>query len=116
MPQRISTVAEFVPLVDLQVEQVRVVLENLKIPQLIIPFENNHVNGALLNLAESPEDIVDIDSSLIKPIFAKSVFQHLKAWKADGGRVPMCLLVSSQPPLTTTTTPAKVCLSLSTSS
>ena len=94
-------------LVDLQVEQIRAVLENLKIPQLIAPFESNHVDGALLNLAESPEDIVDIDRNLSKGIFARSFFQHLNAWKEDGGRVPMRLLVTSQPPLTATS-PAKV--------
>jgi hypothetical protein len=107
MAQQNSSVAEFVALVDLQAEQVRVVLENLKIPQLVAPFESNHVDGALLNLVESPEDIVDIDSSLIKGIFARSFFQQLKAWKEDGGRVPMRLLVTSQPPVSTAT-PTKV--------
>ena len=88
--------SDYVLLADLQAGQVRVLLENLKIPHLITPFENNYVDGALLDLVESPEDIVDIDSSLIKGIYARKFFNILKAWIDDGGRIPRSIITPSK--------------------
>ena len=97
----------------MQSGQLRVILENLIIPQLIAPFENNHVDGSLLDMVESSDDIVDIDRNLIRGIYAKKFFNYVKAWKEDGGRIPSYLLIPSQHSPSTltvdnTVTPTKV--------
>lgn len=100
--------SDYILLADLQAGQVRVLLENLKIPQLITPFENNHVDGALLDLIESPEDIVDIDNSLVRVIYARKFFNILKSWTDNGRRIPSSILTPSQPSSLASATPVKV--------
>eukprot|EP01036_Dinobryon_divergens_P037255 gene37255-48704_t len=108
-----STASEFIPMKSIQPGQLRAILENLKISQLIAPFENNHVDGTLLDVVESSDDIVDIDRNLIRGIYAKKFFNFVKAWKEDGGRIPRSLLIPSQqspstPTVDTTITPTKI--------
>ena len=83
-------------MVDVQPEQLWTILYNLQIPQLIPIFESNHVDGALLNMVGSLEDILSIDSSLpMKKIYAMKFFNFVKAWKDDGARIPRSLLITS---------------------
>eukprot|EP01036_Dinobryon_divergens_P036858 gene36858-48073_t len=91
-----SAASAFVYMVDVQPEQLQTILYNLQIPQLIPIFESNHVDGALLNMVGSLEDILSIDSSLpMKKIYAMKFFNFVKAWKDDGGRIPRSLLITS---------------------
>eukprot|EP01036_Dinobryon_divergens_P030290 gene30290-39511_t len=98
IPVQSPTPTAFIQLIDLKTEQLRIILDNLNLPQLVAPFESNRVDGTLLDGAESSEDIVDIDRFLIKGIYGKKIFKQLKSWKEDDGQIPTSLLVPSQSP------------------
>lgn len=72
-------------------------LINIGLPKLVSPFQTNHVNGSVLSNVESPQDLIDLDTIEVKPIFAKTLFNKLVAWKKDDGwRIPVKLLVPQQ--------------------
>ena len=104
IPEADDAPSDFIYMTDLKTEQLRTILDNLNLSQLVVPFENNRVDGTLLDGAESSDDIVDIDRSIIKGIYAKKFFKLLKSWKEDGGKIQRSLLVPSlQQPLRTLT-------------
>ena len=73
------------------------------------PFQTNEVDGDLLNdCVESYQDLVDLGSAEIKPIYARKLFKELTAWKNDNGRVPMKLLLTPQTPLSGTKSTSSV--------
>eukprot|EP01035_Chromulina_nebulosa_P021617 gene21617-27980_t len=94
LPVASPTAEGYVLLSDLTEEQVLATLASLSLPSFVAPFRSNGVDGNLLNdCVESYQDLVDLDKAEIKPIFARKYFKELTAWKNDGGRVPMKLLM-----------------------
>jgi len=88
-----STSGDNILLRDLSQEQVAAVVANLVLPCLIGPFQRLCVDGNMLSdCIDSHQDLVDLDSVEIKPVFAKKLFKALTAWRNDGGRVPRALL------------------------
>ena len=95
---------------DITVEELSVILENLRFKGLVEPFQNNGVTGRAISRIESYQDVMDVGKGQIRKFVARTFYEdHVVKWQ-KAGRIPRDLLQATTP--TSTTSGLKVCSSL----
>ncbi len=90
---------------DITVEELSVILENLRFKGLVEPFQSNGVTGRAISRIESYQDVMDIDETKIRKVVAKTFYEdHVVKW-LKAGRIPRDLL---QPFQTSTASSSQV--------
>ncbi len=97
--------ASSVSLADVSVDEVSVILENLRFSTLVDPFRRNGISGESFNYIDSYTDIMDLDKAGINKVVARTFYEkYVVNWKA-GNVIPNNLLQISP-----TTSNLKVCM------
>ena len=95
--------ASSVSLADVSVDEVSVILENLRFSTLVDPFRRNGISGKSFNYIDSYTDIMDLDKAGINKVVARTFYEnYVVNWKA-GNMIPKNLLLQISPNL-------KVCM------
>ena len=97
--------ASSVSLADVSVDEVSVILENLRFSTLVDPFRRNGISGKSFNYIDSYTDIMDLDKAGINKVVARTFYEnYVVNWKASN-MIPNNLLQISS-----TTSNLKVCM------
>jgi hypothetical protein len=98
--------ASSVSLADVSVDEVSVILENLRFSTLVDPFRRNGISGKSFNYIDSYTDIMDLDKAGISKVVARTFYEnYVVNWKA-GNVIPKNLLLQ----ISSTTSNLKVCM------
>jgi len=88
------------------VDEVSVILENLRFSILVDPFLRNGISGKSINRFRSHEDIMGLDKAGINEVVALTFYEdYVVNWKA-GNVIPKDLLLQ----ISSTTSNLKVCM------
>jgi hypothetical protein len=88
------------------VDEVSVILENLRFSTLVDPFRRNGISGKSINRFKSHEDIMGLDKAGINEVVALTFYEdYVLNWKASK-MIPNNLLLQISP----TNTNLKVCM------
>ena len=97
--------ASSVSLADVSVDEVSVILENLRFSTLVDPFRRNGISGESFNYIDSYTDIMDLDKAGINKVVARTFYEnYVVNWKASNSIPNNLLQISS------TTSNLKVCM------
>ncbi len=87
-------------------DEVSVILENLRFSTLVDPFRRNGISGESFNYIDSYNDIMDLDKAGINKVVARTFYEkYVMNWKASNS-IPKNLLLQISP----TTSSLKVCM------
>ncbi len=100
--------ASSVSLSDVSVDEVSVILENLRFSTLVDPFRRNGISGKSFNYIDSYTDIMDLDKAGINKVVARTFYEnYVVNWKTSNS-IPKNLLLQISP----TNSNLKVCMSV----
>ncbi len=89
--------ASSVSLADVSVDEVSVILENLRFSTLVDPFRRNGISGKSINRFRSHKNIMGLDKAGINEIVARTFYEdYVVKWKA-GNMIPNNLFLQISP-------------------
>jgi hypothetical protein len=98
--------ASSVSLADVSVEEVSVILENLRFSTLVDPFRRNGISGKSFNYIDSYTDIMDLDKAGINKVVARTFYENYVVNWNTSNTIPKNLLLQISP----TNSNLKVCM------